>query len=470
MKICFNARPSFDKLSTEIFLSIKNNHMKDMEALFITNDKPESDFILSKIPNAKVREVSSFIKRNWNQYSLEKLSYYETKYNCEPIWEYIYTDRFLINQDYDYCVKMTVGLFHFFEDIYCKEKVNYYYDETIATLQTYISFLVGKFYGVKYISQMTARGLDSTHHFFLNDPYQYNMNFDKNYKNKSYNNKVKEIAENYLDEFETKNFKPENMLYTKTKPKLSLKHFFVPILWLRNRVNSKLNDKYSYMYYKGYNRTFDSIIFLIRYQLSKKYYNKPDYNIKFVYYPLHYQPEASTIVCAQKYEKQLFFIDSWAKSLPSDTVLYIKEHYAVLGHRSMSFYKELSKYPNVVLIDPLEDTFKLIKSAVAVTTLTGTAGWEAMLLRKPVFVAGNVLYDNAPGVIKIDDIYGRYVDAIKNWVKPNKDEIIQYLCEYLTTLSVGNVYSDNPTCYEGDNIFNVATSLYNQIMKLEELS
>ena len=35
------------------------------------------------------------------------------------------------------------------------------------------------------------------------------------------------------------------------------------------------------------------------------HYNKANYNRKYVYFPLHYQPEASTIVCAAKYEKQL---------------------------------------------------------------------------------------------------------------------------------------------------------------------
>lgn len=86
-----------------------------------------------------------------------------------------------------------------------------------------------------------------------------------------------------------------------------------------------------------------------------------DYSKKYVYYPLHYEPEASTLVCAVKYEKQLFFIDSWAKSLPADTVLYVKEHYAVLGHRELTLYKELKKYPNVVMIDPWESSRKLIK-------------------------------------------------------------------------------------------------------------
>ena len=124
----------------------------------------------------------------------------------------------------------------------------------------------------------------------------------------------------------------------------------------------------------------------------------------------------------------MFFIDSWAKSLPADTVLYVKEHYALIGHRDPQFYKELEKYPNVFMLDPWEPARNLIEKAVAVTTLTGTAGWEAMLLRKPVFLGGNIVFDNAPGIIKVEDIYGNYLDMLGKWEQPTREEIIKYLC------------------------------------------
>ena len=44
---------------------------------------------------------------------------------------------------------------------------------------------------------------------------------------------------------------------------------------------------------------------------------------------------------AEKYEKQMVAIDHIAKSLPYGKLLYVKEHYAILGHREINFYKEL---------------------------------------------------------------------------------------------------------------------------------
>ncbi|MDD3734844.1 MAG: hypothetical protein PHR67_08135 [Candidatus Cloacimonetes bacterium] len=467
MKICFCARPNYDKLSSKLYLSIKTNFNSNLEATFITNDKLETKYIEDHINNAEVYEIASFFEKNWDEFTHDKLHFFEQEYNCSPIWKYIYTDRFLINYDYDYCVKTTVGLFMFFKQIFSAGGIDYYYDETIATLQSYIAYIVGKKHGVDYISQMTARGKDSTHHYFLNDPYEYNMNFNNEYKQLNYDENIVDIASEFLERFEETNFKPANMVFTGKKPSFKLNYFLLIGLWVKNRTNPKFNNKYSYMYYKGYKSILNPLLFYFRYKISQNLYQKPDYSKKYVYFPLHYQPEASTIVCAQKYEKQIFYIDSWAKSLPADTMLYIKEHYALLGHRELGFYKQLKKYPNVVLIDPWEDTFKLIKNAIAVTTLTGTAGWEAMLLRKPVILGGNIFFDNAPGIIKVDDIFDNFVNKLEQWIQPTREEIIHYLCEYFSTIYEGQVYAASPNCYDEKNIYKVAESLINQIERLE---
>ena len=221
------------------------------------------------------------------------------------------------------------------------------------------------------------------------------------------------------------------------------------------------------MNFGSYKNRTNELKFYFNYQISKKYYKKADYSKKYVYFPLHYQPEASTCVCAEKYENQLFYIDSWAKSLPADTLLYVKEHYFLLGNRNLQFYKELKKYPNVVLIDPWESTKKLIENSVAVTTLTGSAGFEAMLLRKPVFLGGNSVYENAPGVIKVKDIYQNYLPNIETWKKPTKNEIIQYLCACIRSYDKGNVYAQFKYELIDENIELLCRSVYKQMKRLK---
>lgn len=428
MNYCFNSRPAFDVYTPKIFLDIKKRYDKDAQGVFITTNKRETELVRKTYPEAITCETSAYIREHWNEFSFEKFCVYEKKYDCAPLWNYIYTDRFLVNRDYDYVVKITCGLFSFFEYVFTKYHIDIYYSECIATLQCYVAYLVGKKIGAKYYGQTSARGKSGTHMHVIDNPYENLVGFDTNYKNIQYAQEEIKEAKDFLEDFRKHDVAPAYMAVTGKKPKFRLKYLLLPLYRVVKSFDKNLTDPYSYMYYEGYKTVTDQLKFYLRYQRCKRYYHKADYSKKFVYFPLHYEPEASTLVCALKYEKQIMYIDSWAKSLPADTMLYVKEHYAVLGHREMTLYKELKKYPNVVMIDPWESSRKLIENAVAVTTLTGTAGWEAMLLQKPVFLGGNVYFDNAPGIIKIDDIYGNYLLLMSTWKKPDDEDIIKYLC------------------------------------------
>lgn len=437
MNFCFNARPAFDKYTPKIFMDIRARYDKDALGIFVTTNKVETKLVRKTYPDAITCEVSEYLRKRWNNFNYDMFCEYEKKYDCAPLWKYIYTDRFLIHRDYNYVIKVTCGLFSFFEHIFNNYKIDVYYSETIATLQCYVAYLVGRKTGTKYFAQTSARGFDATHVYVLDDPFNRIVLMDNDYENVLYSKLEKQTAELFLNNFRREYKKPSYMQVTGKKPKFKLKFFLLPFARFLMSFRSIYNDPFSYMYYKSYKRITDPLMFYIRYKLCRHYYNKADISKKYVLFPLHYQPEASTCVCAQKYEKQLFFIDSWAKSLPADTVLYVKEHYAILGHREIAFYKELKKYPNVVLIDPWENTRELINNAQAVTTLTGTAGWEAMLLKKPVFVGGNIFFDNAPGVIKVLDIYDNYCEYLNKWQQPTDSQIIQYLCAYMRAIHPG---------------------------------
>ena len=469
MNICFLARPSFDRYSVAIINNLREKYDSNIGGYFITTNQKESQYVRDNVENPHIYETATFLKNHWNEATLEKLISYEKKYDCAPIWKYIYTDRFLINRDYDYCIRVTVGLFQFFEDIFSNNKIDFYYSETIATLQCYIAYIVGKKYGVQYIGQMCARGsLDSTYHYFVREEFQYNSKLPSNYLDTNYAEDEMTFADKILSDFEEKDCPPPAMQMVRTKPRMDKQFWTAPLKYVAHRFDKDLNDQYSYMYYEGYKEFLNPFIFYFHYQKSKKYYKDADFSKKFVYLPLHYQPEASTCVCAEKYEKQLFYIDSWAKSLPADTVLYVKEHYALIGHRDPHFYTDLKKYPNVVLINPWESSRKLIEKSVAVAALTGTAGLEAMLLRKPVFVCGNAVYETAPGIIKVDDIFDNYLPNINTWKQPERVDVLKYLCACVRSYGKGNAYAQNFYELIDENIDDICESLYREMKRILE--
>ena len=128
------------------------------------------------------------------------------------------------------------------------------------------------------------------------------------------------------------------------------------------------------------------------YQMRKNYKNwftkVVAVDDKYIIYPLHYEPEASTLVRAFKFSDQLALIKSITKVLPLDVKLIVKEHGGNKGYRKTEFYRELSYMPNVVLRPPEYNVTELISNCICVITLTGRMGWEAIVNNKPVITLG----------------------------------------------------------------------------------
>ncbi len=159
-------------------------------------------------------------------------------------------------------------------------------------------------------------------------------------------------------------------------------------------------------------------------KLKKAFDDAPDMDTPFIYLPLHYVPEVSDMYFGSAYDHHSGFVAQFAKHIPSDCQLYVKEHTSMLGQRPTAFYKKLNSIYNVRIIAPSVDTFELTKKARAVAAVTGTAGWEAFLLGTPVIALGNVFYNFLPGVYKAsinDQFHDEFIDYLDNF-KPNKKE------------------------------------------------
>lgn len=113
---------------------------------------------------------------------------------------------------------------------------------------------------------------------------------------------------------------------------------------------------------------------------------------KFFFYPLHVDPEASTMVFTPHQTNQLAAIEAIAKSKPFDHILLVKEHLTMIGRRPPEFYERINAMPGVYMVNPLESSFPFINDCRAVITLTGTSGLEAILLGKPAVFLGNFTY------------------------------------------------------------------------------
>ncbi len=113
----------------------------------------------------------------------------------------------------------------------------------------------------------------------------------------------------------------------------------------------------------------------------------------FAFFPLHIEPEVSTLLQAPFFTDQINLIRQIARSLPVHFKLYVKEHPLMVPYRPRRYYREIKKIPNVKLINAATSSFDIISHAKLITTITSTVGWEGIILKKPVITFGDCFYN-----------------------------------------------------------------------------
>lgn len=141
---------------------------------------------------------------------------------------------------------------------------------------------------------------------------------------------------------------------------------------------------------------------------TSKLEDKAESGEKYVYFPLHLQPEASTVPTSGVFSDMRIVVDIVSKSLPQGVSLYVKEHpgfwlannvhYNINEVRSKSYYSEILKLGNVKLIDHEMSSIELMKKSEAVITVNGSIGWESIINGKPLIIFGNAFYKYINGV------------------------------------------------------------------------
>jgi hypothetical protein len=172
---------------------------------------------------------------------------------------------------------------------------------------------------------------------------------------------------------------------------------------------------------------------------AKWFRRKVDLEEPFIYLPLQFAPEISTLTHGLRWEDQANLVSNLAKYLPSGLRLYVKEHTSMVGRRDNAFYRAIKQHYNVTLVSPSMSTFDLIRKSRAVATITSTAGWEAFVLGKPVLVFGRVFFQEFPNVLKldIDDDTPRKVASYLDGFRPDEKAIERAVIAYFAATSPG---------------------------------
>ncbi len=178
----------------------------------------------------------------------------------------------------------------------------------------------------------------------------------------------------------------------------------------------------------------------------------------FVLFPLHRQPESSIDVLGSRLSNQVDLVRALTRTLPATHDLYVKEHPNGLGDRSPRTLRELRAIPGVRLVDPKVSTFALSEAADLVITVSGTAAYEAALLRRPAAAIADMFF----GPILTTARFNPYEDSVADLlahrdVVPDS-ALVDFLANVIAQSYPG--FIDNPTfsprILDEDNISSVA--------------
>jgi len=184
--------------------------------------------------------------------------------------------------------------------------------------------------------------------------------------------------------------------------------------------------------------------------------SKPaDFDQTYIYVPLHYQPERSVIPKGGAYKNQLLVVELLAKTVPDDWQIYVKEHPRQFNSRDshqgrlQELYGDLAELESVTVVEAETASIRLTDGAVAVATLTGTAGWEGIIRNTPALLFGSAWYEACDGTFQVqtaEDVTAA-IERIDSGsgVEINLDDIRRFIKALKTVGFAGSPYPYKPS-------------------------
>ena len=362
--------------------------------------------------------------------------------------------------------------FYFFELLYFfksffenkKDIKNIFFSTTPHFPVDIILFYVAKFFSLNIVILSRT---DFNNQFFFRNDWQTIHSFDNYilFNNKKFNININEDSK-FIKHSKNLNKLSINNLKTNKLNKNALKKYFYlikhSVYVFKNKkdvssilLNSEINlFTIIKLHFRRFNENYNL------YNLYNKLSIKPNLSSEYLFFPLHFQPERSTDPEGMLFSNQLIVLELLRHSLPANIKIYIKEHprqfdplipdLRKLHTRSESFYTKIINLPNTFLIDIDTDSNLLINSSKIVATITGSAGWEAMLRGKPAFIFGRPWYSSCKSCFIINEKLD-IINAINTIENQNFEQNIENVKTFIKYIEgktfdafIGNVY------FEGD--------------------
>lgn len=399
---------------TDLFAPLADELVGKINVVHLAYGSDERDQLLRHGVVERIYTFKDEIKRLWQATGIpttteiediDKLIIEQTKgaFNLNGA---IQSDRAFCLLSYSECLKLTAVYYRFWKEFLARHDADYVMHEPTSLMMNFLAAILCSQRGAQYIYQIMAKGDRGDISNLIMSGFEFNCpQLERNYR--LYANGDKAYDQGRCDAF-IDGFRTDLGTYLgdKIRPTESLARLLVNGVMsaVRQLVHAKRfsrcteNIDYWDMRQNTSGRKFIS---LLRY-VAEVTFHEFKVGPLYYYYPLHLEPEAVVLYHGHGlYRNQVKLIENIAAQLPPNTFLYVKDHPHDFGYRSADDFKRLQKIPNVRLIRHNVSGKLITAHAVGVITITGTAGFEALLLGKQIYTLSKTFYGVCPRVKSI---------------------------------------------------------------------
>ena len=348
-------------------------------------------------------------KKNLKKPDLEYLSKFENKYGIN-LWKLAHSERIFF--DYNPFHKFTGNEIlsileqecKFFESVLDETNPNFLITKTTDFHRNHLFAKLCQSRGIKVMMLIPTRfGYRSTISTDLNETDEtWNLDEKLNFGSFESIEKYFRKYDRFKQTGDQKSGGTEKSILSKLKP---------TIHWLSETFDEEYLETYDHFGITRIKALKNGILSLMQSSYRKSFIDKNFLKIlpsnqKFIYFPLHVQPERNIDLDAPYYSNQIEVVSKIAKSIPVDFVLFVKEHpnMRFRNWRNTDYYKKILSLPNVELLHPSISPDEIIKKCELAITIAGNAGLEAAFYGKPAIVFANMNYSRLPSVYRIKNI------------------------------------------------------------------
>ena len=390
---------------------------------------------------------------------------------CERIYKVslnriIFSERHLLKgRTFQGSLRLLELVFRMVENAYEQAKPSLVLSTDVACLVSYVHYVVAKGRGIPFTVLGDAR-LPTKHVMIYHNEFQLWERTDRLFvelRSRDLTAAERAQATEFVESFRENKARPPGLERVMRLPTLDKRDFDVFMDAVRNYREDPDNPTVFTMRQVVMNRL--RRLYRNKAARAAKVFEPIDASERYILFPLHFQPEASTLVLAPYYLDQITLIEDIAKSLPVGYRLYVKEHGSSMGRRPKSYYDRIRAIYGVRLLAPEENTWDLIKGAAALAVITGTMGWEALLFERPVISFGKVFYNSCPLVYRAGSIPREgWYDLFRKVIfehQPDRELLLKFVSAILQTCYSGYMRSAStvPEVLDDQNLTRLAAAI-----------